>query len=291
MAELITVSCGNVSTTIDSMGAQMMSLKLGDAEYLWQGDERWWPRRSPVLFPIVGNIRNDVATSAQGEIHFGRHGIARSCEFAVEEALESEVTFLLCSNDETRASFPYDFELRLTYTAGEKGVTQGYKVTNTGDVPLPFTLGGHPAFNVPAPGADDAFEDYRLQFTQPWTYSSPTIEGGLWNLDHQMPLLDNSDNLPLNHRIFDVDTLMFVEVPDRSVKLVGTSGHGVQLNFPGFDYLGVWSAANDAPFVAVEPWIGCATCSDESDVFEEKRGTVTLQPGESASFAFEMLPF
>ena len=170
-------------------------------------------------------------------------------------------------------------------------MTQGYKVTNTGDVPLPFTLGGHPAFNVPAPGADDAFEDYRLQFTQPWTYSSPTIEGGLWNLDHQMPLLDNSDNLPLNHRIFDVDTLMFVEVPDRSVKLVGTSGHGVQLNFPGFDYLGVWSAANDAPFVAVEPWIGCATCSDESDVFEEKRGTVTLQPGESASFAFEMLPF
>ena len=78
MAELITVSCGNVSTTIDSMGAQMMSLKLGDAEYLWQGDERWWPRRSPVLFPIVGNIRNDVATSAQGEIHFGRHGIART---------------------------------------------------------------------------------------------------------------------------------------------------------------------------------------------------------------------
>lgn len=87
-----------------------------------------------------------------------------------------------------------------------------------------------------------------------------------------------------------MDTLVFEDVPGRSVRLVGPAGHGMQVDFDGFDYLGVWSAANDAPFVALEPWTGCATATDEDDEFEHKRGMTTLSPGEKRAWSFSLMP-
>jgi galactose mutarotase-like enzyme len=83
MSEVITISCKSLSASIDTAGAQLMSLKKEGGEYLWQRDPQWWPRCAPVLFPIVGNIRDDRADSAQGEIRFGRHGLARNYDFEV----------------------------------------------------------------------------------------------------------------------------------------------------------------------------------------------------------------
>ena len=102
--------------------------------------------------------------------------------------------------------------------------------------------------------------------------------------------MDNSDTLPLTHELFDVDTLTFEDVPQRTVTLIGPAGHGMRVDFDGFDYLGVWSAPN-APFVALEPWCGTATRTDEDDVFEHKQGTIFLEPGESTTRTFVMRPF
>lgn len=292
MSGITTIKRGPFEASVDSQGAQLMSIKRDGREYLWQGDPTWWPRRAPVLFPIVGNIRNDRADSAQGEVRLGRHGLARNYDHDVVEAADDAVTYEFVSSEETRAKFPFDFKLNMTYRLTDEGLEQHFAVTNTGDVPLPYQIGGHPAFNVPVPGTEgEGFTDYKLVFARPWTYSSPTIEGGLWNLDKRFSLLDDSDTLKLNHRLFDVDTLMFENVPDRTVRLEGPAGHGVELDFAGFDWLGVWSAANDAPFVAIEPWRGCATCSDEDDTFENKRGIDVLDPGESSEYYFTIKPF
>lgn len=294
-AMLTTIRRGPVSATIDSMGAQLMSLKYGDAEYLWQGDPTWWARRAPVLFPIVGNLRDDRATSAAGEVHLGRHGIARLFEHTVVDADRGHVTYELSSSEETLTSFPFDFRLSMSYAVTTDALQQRFIVTNTGERDLPFVVGGHPAFNVPAPGAEgEDFSKYELLFSRRWTYSSPTLDAstGIWDFGTRWPVLDNSRKLPLTHRLFDVDTIMFEDVPDRTVTLLGTeSGHGVEVDFDGFDYLGVWSAANDAPFVAIEPWTGCATATDESDVFEEKRGMRLLAPGSTFEASFRMRPF
>lgn len=291
MSVITTIRRGPFEASVDSQGAQLMSIKRDGTEYLWQGDPTWWPRRAPVLFPIVGNIRNDRAQSAQGEVHLGRHGLARNYDHAVKEATDDAVTYEFASSSETREKFPFDFKLNMTYRLTDEGLEQHFAVTNTGDVALPYQIGGHPAFNVPVDAVSgEDFTDYRLLFARPWTYSSPTIEGGLWNLDKRFSLLEDSDTLQLNHRLFDVDTLMFEDVPDRTVRLEGPQGHGVQLDFEGFDWLGVWSAANDAPFVAIEPWRGCATCSDEDDTFENKRGIDILDPGESSEYYFTIKP-
>ncbi len=293
MSELITVGANALQASVDTAGAQLMSLKKDGKEYLWQRDPKWWPRCAPVLFPIVGNIRNDEADSAQGKIRFGRHGLARNYEFEVTKKTDDLVTLSLSSTEDTRSKFPYDFRLDMTYAATDDALEQRFTVTNTGDVTLPFVVGGHPAFNVPAPGCEDEdFGDYALRFAEPWTYASPTINTTTGLIDYQtrFSLLEDSDTLPVSHRLFDVDTLIFEDVPQRTVSLVGPSGHGMQVDFEGFDYLGVWSAANDAPFIALEPWRGTATGTDEDDTFEHKRGMDFLEPGETAEYAFYMRP-
>lgn len=294
MATLTTITDGALSATIDAQGAQLMSLRLGEGEYLWQGDERYWARRAPVLFPIVGCLRADHAVSARGDVSLKRHGIARLYEHAVVEQTPSSVTYELASSEQTRAAYPFDFRLNMTYALDEGRLTQTFKVTNTGDADLPFTLGGHPAFNVPVPGEEGAsFSDYQLVFPEAWTAEVPTIdEQGLHDFAHMNELFRDSDRLQLTHELIDrLLTVVFVDVPGRSVSLLGPAGHGVEVDFDGFTYLGVWTATSDAPFVAIEPWVGCATAYDESDVFEEKRGTITLAPGESCERSFSIRPF
>ena len=293
MGTVSSIASGRVTAAVDSAGAQLMSLTLDGGEYLWQRDERWWPRCAPVLFPIVGNIRDDRAMSAQGEIKFGRHGLARNYDHELIEQGDDFLTYELRSSDDSRAKFPYDFILRMTYRIVGDALEQEFYVENTGDVTLPFVVGGHPAFNVPAPNDDSDFSEYCLKFAEPWTYASPTIstETGLLDFGNRFTLLEDSDTLPLTHELFDVDTLTFEDVPGRTVTLIGPAGHGMRVDFDGFDYLGVWSAAGGAPFVAIEPWCGTATRTDEDDVFEHKQGMMFLEPGKSTSKTFVMRPF
>lgn len=292
MATVTSIASGRITAAVNAAGAQLMSLTLDGGEYLWQRDEKYWPRCAPVLFPIVGNLRNDRATSAQGDIAFGRHGLARNYDHTLIEQGDDFLTYELVSNDDTKAKFPYDFCLRMTYRIVDDGLAQEFYVENTGDVTLPFVVGGHPAFNVPAPGDDADFAAYELKFAEPWSYASPTIstETGLLDWQNRFTLLENSDTLPLTHELFDVDTLTFENVPQRTVCLVGPAGHGMRVDFDGFDYLGVWSAPG-APFVALEPWVGTATRTDEDDVFEHKQGMLFLEPGESITKTFVMRPF
>lgn len=294
MGTKTTISSGNLEATVDSLGAELVSLKLDGEEYLWQADSKYWGRHAPVLFPIVGRIRNNEAVSAQGPVHLKQHGLARNLEHTLVSQTPSSVTYELVSTDDTRKDFPFDFKLNMTYSVADGKLTQQFEVTNTGDVTLPYTAGGHPAFNVPAPkdeGTD--FSEYVLKFAEPWTYDAPTlvVKDGLWDQSKRMQLLENSDTLHLNHPLFDVDTLVFHSVPQNTVRLEGPQDHGVELDFPGLDYLGVWSAAHNAPFVAVEPWMGPATSLSDDDVFEHKTGMELLEPGASSVHAFTIRPF
>lgn len=289
MSEIISISNGSLTASIDTMGAQLMSLQKGESEYLWQGDANWWPRRAPILFPIVGVLKDGKAESAEGTVSLARHGLARLNQFEVVEKSDSSVTFQLKSTEETRKAYPYDFELRLIFSVDDDTLTQTYEVTNTGNVVLPFTLGAHPAFNIPVPGVGAAsLDQYRLLFTRSWTSFGPSItDEGLCDYATPQRLVVDSDTLPLSWELIDREkTITLENVPDRRITLAANAedsseAHGIQMDFEGFDYLGIWSAAPGCPFVALEPWCGIADTVDTDGVFEHKPGIICLEPGQS----------
>ena len=289
MSEIISISNGSLTASIDTMGAQLMSLQKGESEYLWQGDSNWWPRRAPILFPIVGVLKDGKADSAEGTVSLARHGLARLNQFEVVEKSDSSVTLQLKSTEETRMSYPYDFELRLIFSLSDDTLTQTYEVTNTGNVVLPFTLGAHPAFNIPVPGVETAsLDQYSLLFTRSWTSFGPSItDEGLCDYATPQRLVVDSDTLPLSWELIDREkTITLEDVPDRRITLTAnpeasSEAHGIQMEFEGFDYLGIWSAAPGCPFVALEPWCGIADTVDTDGIFEHKPGIICLNPEQS----------
>lgn len=289
MSEIISISSDSLTVSIDAMGAQLMSLQKGESEYLWQGDSNWWPRRAPILFPIVGVLKDSKAESAEGTISLARHGLARLNQFEVVEQSPSSVTLQLKSTEETRKSYPYDFELKLIFSVAGDTLTQTYEVTNPANVVLPFTLGAHPAFNIPIPGVEAAsLDQYYLLFTHSWTSYGPSItDDGLCDYTTPQKLIVDSDTLPLSWELIDREkTITLEDVPDRRITLVANAeasseAHGIQMDFEGFDYLGIWSAAPGCPFVALEPWCGIADTVDCDGIFEHKPGIISLEPGQS----------
>ena len=289
MSEIISISSNSLTASIDTMGAQLMSLRKGESEYLWQGDSNWWPRRAPILFPIVGVLKDGEAESAEGTISLARHGLARLNQFEVVEQSPSSVTLRLKSTEETRKSYPYDFELKLIFSVDGDTLTQTYEVTNPANVVLPFTLGAHPAFNIPIPDVEaSSLNHYHLLFTRSWTSFGPSItDEGLCDYTTPQRLIVNSDTLPLSWELIDREkTITLEDVPDRRITLATSTethseAHGIQMDFEGFDYLGIWSAAPGCPFVALEPWCGIADTVDCDGIFEHKPGIMCLEPEQS----------
>ena len=289
MSEIISISSNSLTASIDTMGAQLMSLRKGESEYLWQGDSNWWPRRAPILFPIVGVLKDGEAESAEGTISLARHGLARLNQFEVVEQSPSSVTLRLKSTEETLKAYPYDFELKLIFSVDGDTLTQTYEVTNPGNVVLPFTLGAHPAFNIPIPGVEaSSLDQYHLLFTRSWTSYGPSItDEGLCDYTTPQRLIVDSDTLPLSWELIDREkTITLEDVPDRRITLAAnveasSEAHGIQMDFEGFDYLGIWSAAPGCPFVALEPWCGIADTVDCDGIFEHKPGIISLEPGQS----------
>ena len=275
------------SAEVDTLGAQLMSFKNAEGlEHLWQGDKTYWGGRAPVLFPIVGALRDGKTVIDGKEYVMRQHGIARHLPFAVTQQKEDSVTLTLTSDEETKKQYPFDFALHVTYRFEEERLVTEFWVENTGDTVLPFAVGGHPAFNCPMVEGE-CFEDYVVEFEKPETAMSPMIEGALINFHHRKTVMEYETTLSMRHDLFYEDALVFDTPRSKVVRLVSRkTGHGVEMDFADFCYLGVWSAKNDAPFVALEPWAGCATGLDEDDEFLHKRALTLLQPKKEAVFAF-----
>ena len=128
-----------------------------------------------------------------------------------------------------------------------------------------------------------------VEFEQAETADCPTPvpSTGLVDVARRTRMLDHSNTIKMNHSLFKVDAIIFDQLKSRKAKLYNTkTGRGVQISFADFNNLLVWSAANDGPFVALEPWSGLSTCSDEDDIFEHKRGVTQLPAGQSESVSF-----
>ena len=277
------------SAAADTAGAQLVSLRDAEGcEYLWQGDPKYWSGQAPILFPIVGSLRNNRTVVRGKNYDMLRHGFARRMKFERATSSGNSVSYFLKSNEETKKQYPFDFEFTVFYRFRKRTLSVGFTVRNTGSETMPCAVGGHPAFNCPLEKGE-RFEDYDVVFSREETVSCPRLEPetGLLDLNNRTPLLREQSVLPMRHGLFAGDALVFESLRSNSVSLRNrNTGHGVRLGFADFPFLGIWSAANDAPFVALEPWTGCATATDESDDLFQKRAMTLLEPGQSRSVGF-----
>lgn len=271
-------------------GAMLNSLQKDGFEYLWQGDEEHWSGQAPVCFPIVGVLPNNEGTAFGKPCKMKRHGVARITPFELFEQCKNSVTLVQHSDDNTKQAFPFDYELKIKYTIVGSTVTNEYIITNTGVDKMPFVIGGHPAFNCPV-CENEKFEDYKVVFDRKMTKSvlRPNHETGLVDVSERFDMLEDSDTIELRHDLFEEnDAMIFDSIESKSACLIGPNGRGIKIEFQDMNNLLVWSACNNANFIALEPWTGISNCSDESDVIENKRGMTILEPNETVSFKFKM---
>ena len=279
-----------LTVKFQTVGGTLSSIKDNDGvEYLWQGDKTYWSGQAPVLFPICGSIRGDKAILKNGkETQMPRHGIVRKKEFICEEQTENSITFAIASNEEMYAQFPFDFKLCIKYSLVKNTIKTEYLVENKGEEIMPFFIGGHPGFNCPL-FENEKYEDYTVVFEEKENCSVPTpvTETGLIDVEHRTPFFENENRLNLKHELFAEDAIIFDELKSRSVHLVSKNHNkSIQLYFEQFPYFILWSTANNGPFIAMEPWVGLSTCSDEGDVFEEKRNVQYVEGKSVKNYAF-----
>lgn len=286
----IKITSGENYAVLGLDGAMLNSLNKNNTEYLWQGDAKYWAGQAPVCFPITGVLPNGEMQAFGKKCTMKRHGVARINPFEVLEQHKNSVTFVQKSDENTKRDFPFDYELKIKYTINGDTVTNEYTVTNTGEDKLPFVIGGHPAFNCPLSNGEK-FEDYKVVFDKNITKPClrPDHHTGLVNVYENFDEMHGGDTLSLVHELFEEkDALIFENCEAKSATLIGKSGKGVKIEFQDMNNLLIWSAVGNAPFVALEPWTGLASCNDEDGLFEHKRGMTVLEKDETASFKFKI---
>ncbi|MCX6210724.1 MAG: aldose 1-epimerase family protein [Bacteroidetes bacterium] len=262
---------------ISTKGAELQSIynKTTQLEYLWSGDAAFWGKKSPVLFPIVGGLKNNEYEYEGKKYTLPRHGFARDNEFAVRQINGTTIQFILTSSAITRAVYPFDFEFAIKYYIQEEKVYCTYKVINTGSNTMYFSVGAHPAFAIPLT-RDTHFNDWYLQFSKNENCGiHPLTTDGLVK-DDAAPYLNNTNTLPLNKALFYNDALVFKNLQSNTISILSAqNSNGLKMQFDGFPYYGIWSA-KDANFVCLEPWLGIADTETTNGKLEDKEGIITL---------------
>lgn len=288
---MITLENDYIKVSLAAKGAELQGLfsKETKLEYLWNANPKYWAKHSPVLFPIVGSLKNNSFIYQGKHYELPRHGFARDNVFNFEKISESEGIFTLTQNADTLKTYPFYFELKLKYQLIDRKLKLTYEVKNTGTSELLFSIGAHPAFAVPNT-PDTVYEDYYLSFNADEQLTYWKLEDGLVANETKNIAL-NAHKLKLTHELFYNDALVFKNLQSNSISLLNTKNdNGLHFNFEEFPFFGIW-AAPDAPFVCLEPWCGVADGVNHNQELSGKEGIIKLGAGKTWSRFWEVVCF
>ncbi len=297
---MFTIENEYLGVSINLKGAELTGLfhKEHGIEYMWNADPNFWGKTSPVLFPIVGGLKDNSYTFEGKSYHLPRHGFARDKTFEVEDHWDDGISLVLYSDESTYEIYPFAFEFRIVYELYANLLSVTYHVTNLGESDMYFSVGGHPAFAVPFQKGLK-YDDFYLEFEheenfQRWGLTDqglvletpePLFEvkknagSGIFEEDEDL-FLPETKNIPLKKELFYADALVFKELQSTTVTLKSAnSKHSLKFDFAGFPFLGIWAAKN-ADFVCIEPWCGIADSVNHSQELTEKEGINMLAAGD-----------
>lgn len=270
--------------TINSAGAELKRVfgKQIAIDYLWDANPAYWAKTSPVLFPVVGTLKQHTYYYNGQAYHLPRHGFARDSMFQVMEHLPHAITFTLESSLETQKLFPFSFLFSISYALLQNELKVTYRVENKDNKTLLFSVGAHPAFKVPLVEGT-AYDDYRLVFEKKETAGRwPISPDGLIERAPEA-FLNQSREIALSKELFAKDAIVLKNLQSGWVRLSSDkTPHGLQFSFQDFPYLGLWAAPN-ADFLCIEPWYGIADSVESTQQLDEKEGIIKLKSKENFS--------
>ena len=257
----------------DTLGAELISIRLHGHEKLWQGNE--WPHHAPILFPVCGCCRPIIGGK---EYPLERHGFAREKKFQVKVQRKNAVCFELCSDEETRAQFPYDFIFRVRYSLRENRLHIAYEIENPADTTLYFSCGGHESFSLPRP-----LKEFELRFSVREKFTT-LLHNNAGLLTGETLDFGTGTNFPLpDDFLVNGNTLIFKNIRSRRLWLCERGGKRVaEVSFSGFENLLLWRT-DSQDMLCIEPWHNLPDGLVPVE-FSEKEGIVALPPRKKKKF-------
>ncbi len=273
-----------IRIVVKERGAELTSIfhKGLQKEYLWQADPTYWGKHAPVLFPVIGALRDEEFIHEGKVFNLSNHGFARDLDFLLIEMGADYLEYELEATEATKKRYPFDFSLRIRYTLDEESVHTDYFVKNKGGEEMFYSLGAHPAFNWPLEPEED-FSDYHLRFSRQENLDRLLInqETGLRNLKRRN-VMEGSQILDLDHALFQDDALIFEGVESEWIRFESQkSDRFIQVSLTGFTHLGIWTKPNHAPFLCIEPWLGLCDRQDTTKNIDQKEGIRMVGAGEA----------
>lgn len=285
-----TIENSFLKISVSDHGAELTGIydKTNDREILWQADPAYWKRHAPVLFPNVGRHFEDHYRINGVEYPSSQHGFARDSEFICVDMTADSITHRLKSSDATRENYPYDFELKIKHVLEKNQVSVCWEVISLNDETMYFTIGGHPAFNVPAGGIGSQ-EQYHLTFDgqDSLSYLLIDMSSGTAVADKAYTLELENGSCLIDAHMFDKDALIFDDQIEKAGIAFPDGTPYVELICHGFPSFGIWSVPG-SPFVCLEPWMGRCDDFGFKGELPEKKYINTLDKDEIFTASYEI---
>ena len=286
---MVELSNQYLTVNLHPKGAEIISI-VGNQDhinYMWKRDACQWANSAPILFPIVGAIKNDTCRIDGKEYHMTQHGFARHNEFEIKNQSQTEVTFTLVSNDEIIKQYPFLFELNATYKLVENTLTCFINVKNKDHQTIYFQVGGHPAFACPFM-ENESSNDYYVEFAEYETRNQKVIDVAKRGMSHvQLPFFDHEKRFFVRQQLFNNDAIVIKDFKSENISIKSLNHQkSIVFHMQGFDHVGLWTAKHVGGLLAIEPWIGHADYVDFDGEFKEKESCVALDTDKEFNVQF-----
>lgn len=288
MTDFVEIASEGLTARINPFGAELSSLTdAAGREYMTDADPAFWTGRAPLLFPIVGALVEDTLRVDGRAYRMPKHGFARRSAFRLTEQSAHRAVFRLEDSAETRASYPFAFALDMAFTLSGMTLAMEATIHNTGDAPLPFSFGYHPAFAWPLPGgADKAAHRVVFEHEEPQPIRQIEKATGLMQPEGVSSPVKGRE-LALDPELFRADALIWTELHSRRLAYGAEGGAWLDVAFPDTPMLGIWQVPG-ARYICIEPWQGHADPAGYSGEFRDKPGVVILPEGAGRSFRMDV---
>ena len=283
-ARILTIASDRLSADVSTSGAELQRLDAsGDRALLWNGDPAVWAGRAPILFPIIGMLAGGRYRLGDAEYSMAKHGIARHAPFDVVSHDGREVVLRLQADADTRATYPFEFRLDVSFALRDDTLRLQATIANLGDAPMPASFGFHPALRWPLPfGQPRADHFIRFEHDEPAPIRRIDADGLL--LPDPQPTPVTGDVLALRDALFTDDAVIFDRLTSRRLTYGGSHGPRLAIGFEDFPTLGVWTKPGGAGFICIEPWQGIADPVGFDGDLRDKPGMIAIEPGRSRVF-------